>query len=135
MRESVAGRKPTSGSMSRLASSSFEPYDCVKEPSSASNPCSQTSRWISSRTTRQRSTGPSNPCSSTVRTARSNATHAIAFEWTKWRPPPRLLGMAEQAELDLPALRIDRQAVHTGLVEAVEHLAVDVELELAARRI
>ena len=33
MRGSVAGRKPTSGISSRLASSSFESYDCVKEPS------------------------------------------------------------------------------------------------------
>ena len=41
----------------------------------------------------------------------------------------------EQAELDLPALRIDRQAVLARLVEAVEHLAVDVELELAACRV
>ena len=44
--------------------------------------------WISSRSARQRSTGPSNPNSSTDRIARSTPTHAIIFEWTNcWRPP------------------------------------------------
>ena len=88
-----AGRKPTSGSSNRLASSSGEPYDCVNEPRSASKPCSHTSAWISSRSARQRSTGPSSPWSSTERTARSNATQAITFEWTKWRRLPRISQM------------------------------------------
>ena len=50
---SSAGRKPTSGISSRLASSRFEPYDCTNDPSSGSKPLAQTSAWISSRIARQ----------------------------------------------------------------------------------
>src|SRR5436190_1028244 len=57
-RGSVAGRKPTSGISSRLASSRFVPYACTKEPSSGSNPWRQTWAWTSSRRARQWSTGP-----------------------------------------------------------------------------
>ena len=60
-RGSSTGRKPTSGISSRLASSRAEPKDCVNAPSSSSNPLRQTSSWISSRSSRQRSTGPSSP--------------------------------------------------------------------------
>src|ERR1051326_1336460 len=49
------------------------------------------------------------------------------------RFPPGVLEMVEQAELDAPTLRIDRQAGYASLVEAVETLAVAVELELSAR--
>ena len=51
------------------------------------------------------------------------------------RLAPRLREMVEQPALDRPPLRVDRQAVLARLVEAVEHLAVDVELQLAARRV
>ena len=40
------------------------------------------------QSSRQRSTGPSRPNSSWARTARSNATHAITFEWVKCRFGP-----------------------------------------------
>src|SRR6185437_11261155 len=49
------------------------------------------------------------------------------------RLAPRILEMVEQAELDLPRVRIERQPVHPSLVEAVDHLSVDVELQLLAR--
>ena len=40
-------------------------------------------------TRRQRSAAPLRPNCSTALTPRSNATHAITFEWTKWRRGPR----------------------------------------------
>ena len=85
----VGGRKPTSGIVSRLASSRFEPYDCVNEFSSTSNPFSSTSRWISARVSRHVSAGPARPNRSTAWTPRSNATQAITFECVKWRRGPR----------------------------------------------
>ena len=51
----AAGRKPTAGIKSRLASISRLPKLCVNVPSSASKPFSQTVWWIASRTPRQRS--------------------------------------------------------------------------------
>ena len=145
---SVAGRKPTSGNSRRLASSSFEPYDCVKEPSSASNPRSQTSCMDLVRAPRASGRpGPRSPCSSTVRTARSNATHAITFEWTKWRRPPRISQMPSSGSRHALSEMVEqpRWIAHacgsTGspccarLVESVDHLAIDVELELLARRV
>ncbi len=48
---------------------------------------------------------------------------------------PGLLEVVEHAELDPPRLRVEPDAAHARLVERVEHLAVDVELELLARRV
>src|SRR5215472_10497901 len=49
------------------------------------------------------------------------------------RLPPRPFEMVEQTELDRPALGVDGQTVLARLIEAVEHLPVDVQLELLAR--
>ena len=131
--------------MSRLASTSFDPYDCVNEPSSSSKPFAQTSVRILSRMTRQRSTGPSSPCVSTERTARSNATHAITFECTKWRGSPRisqmplsgsvpdLLEIVEEDTLQRPGRLLDRKPVDARLVQRIHQLAEDVDLQLIAR--
>src|SRR5581483_11808016 len=48
---------------------------------------------------------------------------------------PRLLEVLEERELDPPRVRVELEPVHARLIEAVEHLAVDVELELFARRV
>ena len=71
-RGSSGGRKPTVGSSSRLASSSFEPYDCTKLPSSASKPRAQTSvvDRLAQRAPVDRA-GPSSPNASTARMPRS----------------------------------------------------------------
>src|SRR5262245_56710448 len=49
------------------------------------------------------------------------------------RLAPRLGEMVEQPQLQLPRVRIEGKPVLARLVEAVEYLAVDVELELVAR--
>ena len=58
----TAGRSaagiPTDGISSTLASSSSESYDCVNACFSSLQPRASTSAWISSRSSRQRSTGP-----------------------------------------------------------------------------
>ena len=53
------------------------------------SPRGRPASWISSRSARQRSTGPSRPNCSTVLMARSKATQAITFEWVKCRRGPR----------------------------------------------
>ena len=63
----------------------------TKLPSSSSKPRSQTSSWMRSRISRQRSTGPGSSYSSALLMARSKATQAIALEWVKcWRPAAHL---------------------------------------------
>ena len=113
------------------------------------SPASQTSAWISSRSARQRSTGPSRPNSSTALTARSNATHAITFECVKCRRgaahlPDALVRAAsqplsrklEQRALQRPGAASSRSgaAAAGAWCSASMHLAVDVELELLGRR-
>src|SRR4029079_94560 len=49
------------------------------------------------------------------------------------RLAPRLREVVEHAELQLPRIRIEGETVLSRLVEAVDHLAVDVELKLLAR--
>ena len=84
------GRNPTSGITRTLASSSSESYDWVKAPlRRRSTPARVPPPRSRPSEPRQRSTGPSRPNSSWARTARSNATHAITFEWVKCRYGPR----------------------------------------------
>ena len=109
---------------------------------SSLQPCSSTSAWISSRSARQRSTGPSRPNSSWKRTARSKATQAITFECVKCRAGPRtsqmpasscrqpVLEPLEELPDQRPGVVVRRHALRARLVERVQHLAVDVELEL-----
>ena len=103
MRGSSTGRKPTLGISSRLASSSFDPKYCTKLPSSRSKPCAQVVSQISSRILRQRSTGPSKPNISALLIARSNATHAITFEWVNCRRPPRISQMPSSGSCQMSA--------------------------------
>ena len=84
-RGSLAGRNPSAGMRSRLASSAGLLYACVNVFCFLSNPCSRTSRWMRSASARSRgrlwrasSSGAVN--SSTMRAKRSMATHAIIFE-------------------------------------------------------
>src|SRR5438128_8692970 len=48
---------------------------------------------------------------------------------------PRVLEETEQAPLQRPCLLGDLQVANAGLVQSVEHLTVDVQLELFARRV
>ena len=145
-RGSSAGRKPTSGIISRLASSCFDPYDWTNEfRARRRSPRGRPARGSASRTARQRSTGPSSRNCSTDLTARSNATQAITFEWVKCRRGPRTSQIPSsgccQADLEeVEERRSSRQAVverrqpaPAALVQRVDDLAVDVELELARR--
>ena len=147
MRGSSTGRKPTSGMSRRLASSRSEPYDCVNAPTLLVEALAGTPRRAPRRAARA-SARParSRPCSSTIRTARSNATHAITFECVKWRRGPRTSQIPSSGSRQTASRRSSRrrqsaQASSSGgepgrarLVERVEDLAVDVELELRARR-
>ena len=101
-----------------------------------------TSCLISSRIARHRSTGPSRSRRSTVFTARSNATHAMTFEWVKCRLGPRTSQMpssscrqpdSSQSNVcaRVPRRRPTHRRPYARLVQGVDHLAVDVELELA----
>ena len=81
-------------SMSRLASTSVDPYDWVKHPRFGSTPLVHTSSWISDRSafhpaSASSSIGASSPAPSTMRTHRSTATQAMTLECTKWRRGPR----------------------------------------------
>ena len=119
----------------------------MNAPTPSWKPSRHTWACTSSRSASHRSTGPVRPCSSTIRTPRSNATHAITFEWVKWRRGPRTsqipssgsrqtrLEELEQAPAERPGVVQRRQARRARLVERVEDLAVDVELELRARRV
>ena len=78
-----------------------------------------------------------------VRTARSTATQAMTLEWVKCRRGPRTSQMpssgssqlsgdeVDQCDLQVPGRRAQRAPGPTRLVQRREHLAVDVELELA----
>ena len=83
-----------------------------------------TSAWISSRTARQRSTGPGRSHVSHVRTARSNATQAITFECVKCRFGPRTSQIpasgCRQADLQEPEQVRDELPGVVGGLEAVQ---------------
>ena len=89
--------------------------------------------------------GRRSPNSSCERTARSNATHAITFEWVKWRSGPRTSQMPvsccrHPSSSQSSSFRISDQTLSSAgapcdaqLVDRVEDLAVDIELELRRR--
>ena len=102
--------------------------------------------WISSRSARQRSTGPSRPNCSTALTARSkrHPGHHLRVGEVPPRPahlPDALVRLAPVSTRGSPSSACSRsqpassgcQADVAGQVQGVEHLAVDVELELVAR--
>src|SRR5215211_468964 len=126
-RGSSAGRKPTIGMSRMLASSSSDPYDWVKACLRSLQPHRSTWALISSRNSRQRSTGPSRPNSSWIRTARSKATQAIIFLLP-------IVGQPGQEPLEQrPAEVRAFHALHQRLIGRVQHLTVDVELTLVRR--
>src|SRR5690242_17834224 len=128
MRASVAGRNPTSGSSRRLASSSFDPYDCVNEPSSESTPRSPTSRWLSSRASPHWDR-PHPPVllDRPSRAIECHPGHGLGVDEVATsaadlpdpvvRLSPRLREMGEHAELQLPRVRIEGKPVQARLVE------------------
>ena len=61
----------------------------------------QTSSWMSSRMSRQRSSGPGRPNSSALLIARSKATQAITLEWVKCSRPPRTSQMPSSGSLQI----------------------------------
>ena len=121
-RGSSAGRKPTIGISSVLASSRCEPNAWTKAPRSRSKPRAQTSAWISSRSSRQRSTGPSRPNCSTALTAavegdpghhlRVHEVLAAAAHLPDAlvRLLPDLLQVLQQRALQVPAVLVRSEA-------------------------
>ena len=107
-----AGRKPTSGISSRLASSCFDAVG-LDEGARARrrSPCAQTSRV--DRVAQRRASGrpgPRRPNCSTALTARSKATQAITLEWVKCRRgaahlPDALVGLAARSSRGARAAR------------------------------
>ena len=147
MRGSSTGRKPTSGRSRRLASSRSEPYDCVNAPTPSWKPSRHTWACTSSRSASHRSTGPVRPCSSTIRIAavERDPRHHLRVGEVASRAahlPDPLVGLApdvleavEQAAAERPGVVQRREPAGARLVQRVEDLAVDVELELRARRV
>ena len=145
-RGSSAGRKPKSGIVSRLASSALravgldERAELVVEAALEHLGVDLVPHATPPLDRRPRARAP-RPAAA----PRSNATHAITFECVKWRRGPRTsqipssgsrqrrLEVREQLPRRAPTPSSSgRQAAPARLVEHVEHLAVDVELELRA---
>ena len=135
--------------MSRLASSSVDAVGLHERAPVGVEALRAAPRRGSRRAAlRQRSTGAvAARTSSADLIARSNATQAITLEWVKCRRGPRtsqmpVVGLVPAAldEVDQRALERPRASssasmpARARLVQRVDHLAVDVELELAVRR-
>ena len=135
-------------SASTLASSPCEPYDCANACLLlAPRACADlgvdlvAQRRASARPGRRGRT----PRGSA--TARSNATQAITFECVKCRCGPRTSqmpasGSRQPSSSHSSSFRVSAQTLSSGaapvrarLVERVDHLAVDVELELRRGRV
>ena len=143
-RGSSAGRKPTSGIISRLASSSLRAVVLGERARARRrSPRAQTSAWISSRTARQRSTGPSSPNCSTpcIAAVERDPGHHLRVGEVPARAahlPDALVGLVPAPSTSSSSSTcwsaqpriVRRDAVRARLVQRVDDLAVDVELEL-----
>src|SRR5436190_16628111 len=102
---------------------------------------------MSDRRRRHDSTGPARADCSTVFTARSAATQAMTLEWVKCRRGPRTSQMPSSGRSHAVSTKATKassrrhpgflrlQAEAAGLVHHIEHLAIDIELELAGGRV
>ena len=144
IRGSVAGRKPDERDHQRagvecLRAVVLREACCDRRRSPARRPPggSRRARRASGRP------GPSSPNCSTAFTARSNATHAITFEWVKSRRSPRTSQMpssgsfqaasrkSRMARWSDPRVRVFlRSCIWRVWCSESSDLAVDVELEL-----
>ena len=138
---SVGGRKPTSGIISRLASSRFEPYDWTNASSSGRTRCADLGVDLVAEAASARP-APRSRTRSTALTAavEGDPGHHLRVSEVPPRPadlPDALVGLAARRLRGTEQGTASRQASSLGgrgrarrLVQRVEDLAVDVELEL-----